>query len=166
MLIPTIFLIGGTILSVYVNLSCELILMGVDDQTTFFSASDNTNNSEKIGLFKYYNTTANECSSYADTLNNIDFFDFEQFDPYFKSARAMAIIASTIGGLIALITLCSCCASCNSAGSSCSCLGMLAFIACAAQGLVFLIYQSNNCTENDDGVLGVKNISLRITHGS
>ena len=141
-------------LSVYVNLSCQLILMSLDN-TQFFNDNINATieSSQHIGLFKFLNPITNECMPYSEV--SIDLFDFETFDSYFKSARAMAIIASCLGGLIAFFASCSCHAACNST-SSCSCMGFIAFIACVAQSLVFLVYLSADCVDGEDGVLGGK----------
>ena len=142
-------------LSIYANLSCKLILMSLDNTQFFYEniLNNTIENSQHIGLFKYYNPITNQCIPYTEA--SIDLFDFETFDSYFKSARAMAIISSCLGGLIALLTSCSCGATCNST-SSCSCMGFIAFIACVAQGLVFLVYLSSDCVEGEDGVLGGK----------
>merc|ERR1711862_874901 len=136
-------------------------------KTIFSSTTTTTSNSETIGLYKFYNTSINQCISYNTITKNIIIdneeeeeqttisitFDNNQFDTYFKIARSMALISNVLGGFITfIIVLFSHCSYFNNSGC-CSCFGFIVFLAFIAQALVFLVFMSSDCSSSSNNDL-------------
>lgn len=139
MFFPILLTTLAFILSLYAHFSCRFVER---DITISPSAGEGTGtsttlNAFSLGIWSFMDPNVNGfCYGYPSTID---------FDPYFKTSRAMAPISAVLGGLVMINFWFSSCV-----GMQKSCWRFCAFVlilTTVCEALTFLMFKSNLCTE-------------------
>lgn len=153
-IIPLFLLVSGFVLSIMTISNCQLFLINVDD--TFFQ----TSGSHRIGLFGYYDEVIEACQPYPLDENGTSALLL--LDTYFHMAMIFAVAASILGGFVLFFIACIPCMSCANL-CMCNFFGLITFVILVCQSLVFLLFSSSECHNNQDGILGGRGCFLTNT---